>query len=192
MTVILGLGNPGTDYEHTRHNVGFDAVSKAAAFFQVSLRKRCLRLYRQAIVPADPEKGQKKALLVQPLTYMNASGNIIKHFDPQDDFVVVCDNMDLAAGGLRIRQGGGASGQRGLNSIAEKLGRTDFVRIYIGIGRPAEGTEVVDHVIGHETDPEKKAAIEKAIDDAAIAIRKYIQGATVQELQLEFNRKGLL
>ena len=189
MIVVLGLGNPGSKYEHTRHNVGFDAVVRAAAFFQATLKKRCFRLYRQAKVRSD---AGDEALLVQPLTYMNASGNIIGSFGKDDDFVVVCDNMDLAAGGLRIRKGGGASGQKGLNSIAENLGRSDFIRIYIGIGRPAEGTDVLDHVIGVEPAGEKKDAIDKAIEDAARAIVKYINGATVEELQLEFNRKGLL
>ena len=191
MIIVLGLGNPGSKYEHTRHNVGFDAVQQAAAFFQVTLKKRCFRLYRQAKVHPENNKGQD-ALLVQPLTFMNASGNIMDSFKPDDDFVVVCDNMDLAAGGLRIRKGGGTSGQKGLSSIAEKLGRSDFIRIYIGIGRPAEGTEVVDHVIGVEPEGEKKVAIDKAIADAAKAIVKYINGASVEELQLEFNRKGIL
>ena len=189
MIVVLGLGNPGSEFEHTRHNVGFDAVEKAAAFFQVTLKKRCFRLYRQAQVRSE---SGREALLVQPLTFMNASGKIMGSFGKDDDFVVVCDNMDLAAGGLRIRRGGGASGQKGLNSIAENLGRSDFIRIYIGIGRPAEGVEVVDHVIGREPEGEKKDAIDKAVEDASRAIVKYINGATVEELQLEFNRKGLL
>lgn len=189
MIVVLGLGNPGSKYEHNRHNVGFEAVSKAAAFFQVKLRKRCFRLYRQAKVTAQDGS---QALLVQPLTYMNKSGEIMGSFYKDDCFVVVCDNMDLAPGGLRIRQGGGASGQRGLNSIVENLGTGDFLRIYIGIGRPAEGVSVVDHVIGDEPEGPKKQAMDKAIEDAAAAIVKYINGATVGDLQLEFNRKGLL
>lgn len=204
MIVVMGLGNPGASYEHTRHNVGFDAVDKTAAFLQVKLRKRCFRLYREAKVfgpssdascessSSKPEKMVQKASLVEPLTYMNASGDIVRFFDNASDFVVVCDNMDLAAGGLRIRKGGGASGQKGLNSIAQQLGRSDFLRIYIGIGRPLDGTAVVDHVLGREPDGERKDAIEKAIDDAAMAIVKYIGGATVEELQLEYNRKGIL
>ncbi len=189
MIVILGLGNPGSRYEQTRHNVGFRAVSEAAAFFQVKLKKRCFRLYRQAKVAAA---GGTKALLVQPLTFMNASGNIMDGFSKDDDFVVVCDNMDLAAGGLRIRKGGGSSGQKGLASIAEKLGRSDFVRIYIGIGRPEEGVSVTDHVLGTDSPGQRKDAVDKAVSDAAKAIERYISGSTVEELQLEFNRKGIL
>ena len=188
MIVVVGLGNPGSRYEKTRHNVGFEAVSKAAAFLHVSLRKRCFRLYRQAKVSHEGTQ----ALLVQPLTFMNASGNIMDSFSKTDTFVIVCDNMDLAAGGLRIRQGGGCSGQKGLASIADKLGRSDFLRIYIGIGRPAEGVDVPDHVLGIETDPEKREAVDKAVEDAARAIVEFIGGSSVEELQCEFNRKGIL
>jgi peptidyl-tRNA hydrolase, PTH1 family len=186
MIVVFGLGNPTATYEHTRHNVGFDAVNEAAAFLLVKLRKRCFRLYREAKIDSQ------NASLVEPLTYMNNSGNVVKYFPQDATYVVVCDNMDLAVGGLRIKKGGGASGQKGLNSIADNLGRTDFIRIYIGIGRRTEGTQVVDHVLQREPDGPKKDALDKAIKDAAMAIVKFINGATVEELQLEYNRKGLL
>ncbi len=197
MIVVFGLGNPGATYEHTRHNVGFDAVNEAAAFLHVKLRKRCFRLYREARILDNNDasgRGQSsiKASLVEPLTYMNNSGEVVKYFDNNSTFIVVCDNMDLAVGGLRIKKGGGASGQKGLNSIASNLGRTDFIRIYIGIGRPSEGDEVVDHVLQREPSGPKKDALDKAINDAAMAIVKFINGATVEELQLEYNRKGLL
>lgn len=197
MIVVLGLGNPGATYEHTRHNVGFDAVNEAAAFLHVKLRKRCFRLYREAKILEDNDASGRrqssvKASLVEPLTYMNNSGEVVKYFDNNSTFIVVCDNMDLAVGGLRIKKGGGASGQKGLNSIASNLGKTDFFRIYIGIGRPADGVEVVDHVLQREPSGPKKDALNKAIKDAAMAIVKFINGATVEELQLEYNRKGLL
>ncbi len=197
MIVVFGLGNPGATYEHTRHNVGFDAVNEAAAFLHVKLRKRCFRLYREAKILEDNDASGRrqssvKASLVEPLTYMNNSGEVVKYFDNNSTFIVVCDNMDLAVGGLRIKKGGGASGQKGLNSIASNLGKTDFIRIYIGIGRPSDGVEVVDHVLQREPSGPKKDALDKAIKDAAMAIVKFINGATVEELQLEYNRKGLL
>lgn len=193
MIVVFGLGNPGATYEHTRHNVGFDAVNKAAAFLHVKLRKRCFRLYREAkVMGTGVDHVPEKVSLVEPLTYMNNSGNVVKYFDKNATYVVVCDNMDLAVGGLRIKKGGGASGQRGLNSIASNLGRTDFIRIYIGIGRPSQGVEVVDHVLQREPDGPKKESLDKAIEDASMAIVKFINGVAVEELQLEYNRKGLL
>ncbi|MCR4676367.1 MAG: aminoacyl-tRNA hydrolase [Sphaerochaetaceae bacterium] len=188
MRLVIGLGNPGEKYSHTRHNAGFDATDRLAAFFQVSLKKRCLRLYRYAKVPG----GQ----VIQPLTYMNNSGKIIKYFknsiENVSDIAVVCDNMDLAVGGLRIRKGGGSSGQKGLNSISEALGSPDFIRIYIGVGRPAEGVEVVDHVLQVETDPEKAKVYSEALELASKALVRFLEGATVEELQRDFNRKGIL
>ena len=86
MIVVVGLGNPGSRYEKTRHNVGFEAVSKAAAFLHVKLRKRCFRLYRQAKLSLP--NGQQ-VLLVQPLTFMNASGNIMDSFNKDDTFVKI-------------------------------------------------------------------------------------------------------
>lgn len=185
--IVFGLGNPGTEYCHTRHNAGFDAVEKAAAFFQVNLKKRCFRLYRRAKV--------SDSLIVEPLTYMNNSGKVMKYFKKYTGnpakVAVVCDNMDLAVGGLRIKQGGGSSGQKGLNSIAEHLGTHDFVRIYIGIGRPVDG-DVISHVLGVEQDPEKAKAYNQALDSAAEAIVKFMEGTDIKELQSEFNRKGIL
>lgn len=183
MITVLGLGNPGAKYSHTRHNVGFDAVSEIAAFYQVKLRKRCFRLYEHAKTD--------NAVLIKPLTYMNSSGNIVKYLDKNSTFVVICDNMDLACGGLRIRKGGGASGQKGLNSIAENLGTSDFIRVYIGIGRPVDGKSVVEHVLEREERDLYRQALEKAIEDAAKAVEKIIEGKTVEEVQCEFNRKGL-
>lgn len=186
MILILGLGNPGQQYNHTRHNAGFDALCKTAAFFQKKLKRRCFTLYKAAKVPGGK--------LVFPLTYMNNSGKIMKHFKKvkPSEVAVICDNMDLAVGGLRIRMGGGSSGQKGLNSITQALGSNDFLRIYVGIGRPDEGVSVIDHVLGRETNPEKLDAYEKALSDAANAAVKFIQGSSVEELQSEFNRKGLL
>lgn len=186
--VVLGLGNPGPLYEHTRHNAGFDVVDKVAAFFQVKLRKRLFCKYRYFKVPG--------AVIAEPLTYMNRSGLVLrslgKHIEDPSKLCVICDNMDLAVGGIRIRQGGGASGQKGLNSITEALGSPDFVRIYIGIGRPDEGVKVVDHVLQVESDPVKRQAYEKALEDAAKAVIRFTEGASIAELQSTFNRKGLL
>lgn len=187
--IVFGLGNPGSEYLHTRHNAGFDVIDKTAAFFQKSLKKRCFRLYRYL-------KISEKDILVEPLTYMNNSGNVIKYFKKKitnpSEVVVICDNMDLAVGGLRIRQNGGSSGQKGLNSIASNLGSNDFIRIYVGIGRPDENTSVADHVLSREENPEKKKAYEEALEEASKALRCLIEGKTVEEVQRDFNRKGLL
>ena len=186
MITVFGLGNPGSKYDNTRHNAGYDALCRVAAFFHIELKKRCFRKYRIATLD--------NARLVFPLTYMNNSGKVIKHFniDKPSDLVVICDNMDLAVGGLRIRLGGGSSGQKGLDSIAAALGSSDFVRIYVGIGRPKEGVSVVDHVLGREDEPEKVRAYNEALNLASQAVCKYISGSSIEEIQCEFNRKGIL
>ena len=188
MKLIIGLGNPGSEYSHTRHNVGFDAVDYAAAFFQTKLKKRCLCNYRYAKVPGG--------IIVQPLTFMNKSGLVLRHFRKYNlkasDIMVVCDNMDLGTGGIRIKNGGGNGGQKGLNSIQQFLGSSDFIRLFIGTGRPAEGVQVIDHVLSKETDPAKAKELEKAVEDAAKAIEAFIGGEDVAKLQSVYNRKGLL
>lgn len=187
MKLILGLGNPGSAYSHTRHNAGFDAVECAAAFFQKELKKRCLCYYRYAKVPGG--------ILVQPLTYMNNSGKVLKYFRrfklKPEDIMVVCDNMDLGVGGMKIKKGGGTGGQRGLDSICSALGSSDIFKLYIGTGRPAEGVPVNKHVLAVETDPGKKECYEKTLQDAGRAIRDFIAGADIAKLQTEYNRKAL-
>lgn len=181
MRLILGLGNPGAKYEHSRHNVGFDVVDTCAAFFQVILKKRCFRLYRQAKVGED-------VLLVQPLTFMNASGAILKHF-PQtiaSDMIVICDQLDLPPGMIRIRNGGSSAGHNGLKSLIECLGNGDFIRIYIGIGRPKEGVSVVGHVLGQPEDE----SIAEGIRLACEALIDLIEGKPLQEVMVAYNRRN--
>ncbi|MGE4583803.1 MAG: aminoacyl-tRNA hydrolase [Sphaerochaeta sp.] len=184
MKLILGLGNPGTKYADSRHNVGFSVLDASAAFFQVRLRKRCFHLYRYALVVTDNEE----FLLVQPLTYMNASGKVLKYF-PQvapEDIIVVCDQMDLPSGMIRIRKGGSSAGHNGLKSLMQELDSGEFVRIYIGIGRPSEGVDVVDHVLGKETGPD----LQQGIRLGAEALNALIKGDSVQEVMIAYNRRN--
>lgn len=183
MKLILGLGNPGAKYEHSRHNVGFDVVEQCAAFFQVRLKKRCFRLYRQARLDV---KGVSHTL-VQPLTFMNNSGEIAKYFSgqPCSDMVVVLDQMDLPMGMIRIREGGSSAGHNGLKSLIEKFGCSDFVRIYVGIGRPAAGVSVVDHVLSVESDPRLAQGVKLATQ----ALCALMEGASIQEVKFAYNRR---
>lgn len=183
MKLILGLGNPGTKYEHSRHNVGYAATELCAAFFQVRLKKRCFRLYRYAKID---RKGSAN-LLVQPLTFMNKSGEIAKYFPKQDcnDMIVVLDQMDLPLGMIRIRQGGSSAGHNGLKSLIKEFGCSDFVRIYIGIGRPAPGVSVVDHVLSKEDDPR----LIEGVNLANEALCALVEGASVKEVIHAYNRK---
>ena len=183
MKLILGLGNPGTKYEHSRHNVGFDVVEQCAAFFQVSLKKRCFHKYRHAELQMQDEV----YTLVQPLTFMNSSGLIAKDFQGVGgkDMIVICDQMDLPVGMIRIRGGGSSAGHNGLKSIMENFRCSDFIRIYVGIGRPDSGVSVVDHVLSQESDPLAKTGI----DLAAHALIDLIQGKSLEEVKFAYNRR---
>ncbi|MCH3917010.1 MAG: aminoacyl-tRNA hydrolase [Spirochaetia bacterium] len=184
MRLVLGLGNPGVKYESTRHNSGFDTIGQVTAFLQLKLRKRCFRPYRYALA----EGKQEQFLLVTPLTYMNDSGDVLSYF-PQieaKDLIVVCDQMDLPVGMIRIKTGGGDAGHNGLKSIIAALhGNRGFVRLYVGIGRPGNGTSVVDHVLGKEPDERSR---KQGIGRAAEALEDIIGGMDLQEVMRKYNR----
>ena len=165
--IVFGLGNPGPKYSKSRHNVGFMAIEKLAAQEGLSLRKRCLHSYKWA---------RKDSLtLVEPLTFMNNSGIIFPHLvKGEDRVVVIVDNMDLPVGRIRIRQGGSAAGHNGLKSIINNIG-ADFIRLYIGIGRPHEGSSVVDHVLSDFCEDEI-ALIDEATDRAVEALTYIANG----------------
>lgn len=169
---IFGLGNPGSKYEGTRHNVGFQTIEKIAALEKVKLRKRCFSLYRWAHLSSGDT-------LVQPLTYMNNSGTIIPSLIKEGDkLLVIVDQMDLPPGKIRIRKSGGSAGHNGLKSIIANYGE-DFIRVYIGVGRPVEGVSVVDHVLTRFSD-EDMALVDKATDEAAKAVLDILNGERIE------------
>jgi peptidyl-tRNA hydrolase, PTH1 family len=135
--VVAGLGNPGEEYSRSRHNLGFMTVDRIAKTKGAELGRR-----RFKGVTAEITLAEKPAILVKPQTFYNLSGecvsDLLGYFKiaPQQ-LIVVHDELDLEAGRLRIKQGGGDAGNRGVRSIAESLGTTDFIRVRIGIGRPA-------------------------------------------------------
>jgi peptidyl-tRNA hydrolase, PTH1 family len=134
--VVAGLGNPGEQYSRSRHNAGFMTIDRMAKAKGVGLGRR-----RFKGVTAETTLADKPAILVKPQTFYNLSGDCISdllgYFKiAPERLIVVHDELDLEAGRLRIKQGGGDAGNRGVRSIAESLGTTDFVRVRIGIGRP--------------------------------------------------------
>jgi PTH1 family peptidyl-tRNA hydrolase len=139
--LIVGLGNPGLRYAHTRHNAGFDTVGLIA-----SARGWPWDARRGKTVLASGLLGTEKTLLAKPQTYMNDSGvavaDLVRFYklDPAD-LLVVCDDLDLPRGRVRLRPNGSAGGQHGLESTIQQLGRNDFARIKIGVGRPAHGRD---------------------------------------------------
>ncbi len=187
--IFIGLGNPGTKYEHTRHNVGFLAVEKAAQKAGIALKKSFGKKYSTA---EGRYEGQK-VVFIEPLTYMNNSGNIISTLRRKfqltpENMVVVCDNLDLPPGTVRVKQGGGTAGHNGLASIVQHLGTKDFLRVYIGIGRPQFRGDVVKYVLGGPAGDERPA-IEEAIERAAEALLQLITNSP-ERVMNEFNRRN--
>ncbi len=134
--VVAGLGNPGEEYSRSRHNAGFMTVDRIAKAKGVELTRR-----RFKGVTAEVTLAERPALLVKPQTFYNLSGEcisaILGYFKiTSDRLIVLHDELALEAGRLRIKQGGGDAGNRGVRSIAESLGTTNFIRVRIGIGRP--------------------------------------------------------
>lgn len=148
MKFILGLGNPGREYEGTLHNLGFKAVEAIASTNDISFsfKKR---------VPGYAGRGKIEAeevLLVKPSTFVNESGRAARYLlDYHDalssDLIVICDDLDLKLGKIRIREKGSSGGHKGLASIIEEVGSSDFPRVRIGIGRPPPGNDAVDYVL---------------------------------------------
>jgi len=147
--LLAGLGNPGPAYAETRHNVGFLCLEGIAEKERLRLKRPFLADYALSVF----YYGVKRVVLVKPLTYMNKSGIILpylmkKYGVAADHLIVAVDNMDLPPGQCRLKLKGSSAGHNGLKSLIAHLGTSDFLRLYIGVGRPGEKVSVVDHVLG--------------------------------------------
>ena len=165
--LIVGLGNPGEKYVHTRHNAGFDVMSRLEEYYGVKLRKK---LFVQDMI-AEVTDGETKLVLCEPLTYMNRSGECVKRLlsrfkVPQENLLVIYDDIDLPPGKVRMRKSGGPGTHNGMRSIAQQLGKTDFPRIRVGTGDRPAGADLAAWVLGHPG-PEERKLLEAAFDRAA-------------------------
>ena len=145
--MIVGLGNPGPTYRHTRHNVGFLAIDKLSDALNIQVK----RLKFKAML-GEGRFGESKVVLVKPMTFMNESGRAVAplvHFYklPLSNLLVIHDDLDLPFGTLRLRPSGGTSGQRGMASIITLLGTQEFPRMRLGIGRPPGQMDPVEYVL---------------------------------------------
>jgi PTH1 family peptidyl-tRNA hydrolase len=165
--LIVGLGNPGRQYEHNRHNVGFLLGSRLA----MRLGESFSRLESKALVAKATYQGER-LILAKPQTYMNNSGQavgaLLRYYKIQlEHLLVTYDDVDLPLGTLRLRPSGGSAGQKGMQSIIEKLGTEDFPRLRIGIGRPPGRMEAADYVLqdfSHEDTILLTVTLDRAID----------------------------
>lgn len=160
--LIIGLGNPGKEYEKTPHNVGFMAVDKIAQVYNLKFN---LAQKHQAMISEGQINGQKVTIM-KPITYMNLSGNAVRSYVEYykinvNDIIVIYDDMDLPLGQLRIRKAGSSGGHNGMKSIIANLQTEEFKRIRIGIGRPTNNRGVIDYVLHHLSKEEEKVLSEK-------------------------------
>ncbi|SOC44745.1 aminoacyl-tRNA hydrolase [Ureibacillus acetophenoni] len=175
MKLIVGLGNPGKQYEHTRHNIGFECIEALAKKWDAPLNQMKFNgMY------ATVHRPEGKVLLLKPLTYMNLSGEsvrpIMDYFDIEiEDLIVIYDDLDLETGKLRLRQKGSAGGHNGIKSLIQHLGTQEFNRIRVGISRPPAGMKVADYVLSKfskEEDPIINDAINKTVDAVETSLSK--------------------
>jgi peptidyl-tRNA hydrolase, PTH1 family len=166
--VVVGLGNPGRSYERTRHNAGYLVVDELAKRHAGSWRKK----KKSEATPISV--GPTNATLLKPATFMNNSGSAVADYKPEN-LVVVHDDLDLEAGTVRVKVGGGAGGHNGLRSIIGRLGN-DFIRVRIGIGRPPAGVGVTDYVLSR-MDSVVKDAIPTAADAVEVVLEQSPEAA---------------
>jgi PTH1 family peptidyl-tRNA hydrolase len=185
-SLIIGLGNPGGEYARTRHNVGWMALDELEA------RGRFSRERREG--PARVREGSVDGydlVTARPQTYMNVSGRAAVHLlrqygVPIEDLVVVHDDVDLPLGRIRLKRGGGAAGQKGVLSIADSLRSQDFMRVRIGVSRPPERDQMVDHVLNGFA-PDEREQLRHVLPRAADAVIAVVRDG-LERAMTEYNR----
>lgn len=186
MYLIAGLGNPGREYENTRHNAGFASIDRLAEKNHISIDMKKF----QALCGTGYIGGQK-VLLLKPQTYMNLSGESLRaacdffKIDPEQELIVIYDDISLAPGQLRIRAKGSAGGHNGIKSIISHLGTQVFLRVKVGVGEKPQGWDLADYVLGHFS-KEEQQVMQESFDraaDAAVALLS----EEVQQVMNEYN-----
>ena len=183
----MGLGNPGSRYEGTRHNVGFEAVDRVARVFRIPVHQRIARS-----LVGHGRIGSQEAILAKPQTLMNKSGNaalsLLSHYGQEpSQLLVIHDDLDLAAGRLRIKRKSGHGGHLGIQSILSSLDTDHFTRIKIGIGRPVGEAE--EYVLRTFTQAERikiEEALDKVVEAVVCVVKDEIEAAMNQ-----FNQENL-
>lgn len=175
MFLIAGLGNPGRQYEKTRHNMGFDTIDELIDRHRIPQGGIAHKaMYGKGMIAGE------KVLAVKPLTYMNLSGEAIREYinyykmDPETELIVIYDDIDLDPGQIRIRKKGSAGGHNGIKSIIAQIGTQNFYRIKVGVGAKPKGWDLADYVLGRFSSEEREL-VDKAICDAADAVEMILK-----------------
>ena len=188
MKLIVGLGNPGIEYQFTPHNLGFLTIDRVADDCGVEVRNRqCRALTARAVIE------EQQVLLAKPETYMNLSGLsvrelVAKHeLDPVRDLIVIYDELDLPLGTIRIRQRGSSAGHNGMESVIGALGTQEFLRIRLGIGPDRKIRDSVKYVLAPFRKRELKK-VDEVLDNAAEAVKVTLREGPAAAMN-RFNRK---
>ena len=188
MLAIVGLGNPGEKYAHTRHNAGFDTLDILSAKLDIPIRKlKCHAVIGDGLI------GGRKVVLIKPQTFMNLSGQAVSEalswfrLTPQEMLLIV-DDIDLPFGQVRVRGKGGPGTHNGLRSIVQYTASGDFPRIRIGMGAPPPAWDLADYVLGHFDTHEARETAFRAYQTAADAALCWAEHG-IDRAMNEYNRK---
>lgn len=187
MYIIVGLGNPSREYEATRHNIGFDAITRISDDYRIPLNMK----KHKAICGSGFIEGQK-VILAQPQTYMNLSGESVRELAdfykvPAENIIIIYDDINLDVGQLRVRAKGSAGGHNGIKSIINHLGTQEFPRIRVGVGNKPDGWDLADYVLGRfprDEEPVVRFALQRASEACTDLILKGMEYTMNQ-----YNRK---
>ncbi|MEE2903645.1 MAG: aminoacyl-tRNA hydrolase [Myxococcota bacterium] len=186
MKLIVGLGNPGGEYDETRHNVGFQVIDELKRQFSHAVfDKKFKGLVTRARI------GGEDAILLKPMTYMNLSGESVGpaagfYKIPPEDIIVVHDELDIEPGRIKLKKGGGHGGHNGLKSLVKHLPNANFTRVRLGIGRPPPRWETANYVLGKFTKQEQPI-IEEVIRSATKAVEVILEEGLPSAMK-EYNR----
>lgn len=188
MYLIVGLGNPGRQYDGTRHNMGFDTLDYLIEKHQIPQGGvKFNAMYGKGII------GGEKVILMKPLSFMNLSGGPVREMvnyfkiDPETEMIVIYDDIDLEPGQLRIRKQGSAGGHNGIKDIIRQLGTQKFLRVKVGVGAKPKGWDLADHVLGRFSDSDR-LLVDEAIGKAGDAVELMLSRG-VDAAMNEYNRK---
>ena len=188
MKLIVGLGNPGDIYADSRHNIGFSIIKALSSACKAALKRDRGTFSLTAKVKIDG----RSVILAMPLTYMNLSGNAVvdllkKYKIHLEDLLILLDDLDLELGRLKIRPCGSSGGHRGLESIIEAVGSTEFSRLRIGIGRPPRGVEPSEYVLMPFSRKEK-TEVKNAVEIAAQCSQSWVTEGISETMNI-FNKR---
>lgn len=185
--LVVGLGNPGSKYHETRHNVGFMAIDLMAKELGLTFSEE--KTFKAEV--ASTFLNGEKVYFVKPTTFMNLSGLAVRallayYNIPMEDFIVIYDDLDMEVGKIRLRAKGSAGGHNGIKSIINHIGTQTFYRIKIGIGRPKQGMSVVHHVLG-KFDKDDYITILQTIDRVEEAVNDYLVEENFERSMQKYN-----